>query len=92
MAERRAEYLYRVKGYGPMRIPRELRRLGFSSDAIDLLDLSGEEFDFPGKALQILQKSHYEEAAPAIRRLMAYGYPLSMAKNAWRAYLSRNGE
>lgn len=86
MAARRAEYLHRVKHYGPMRIERELIRLGFSEEAAGGVDLTGEDFDFEAKALLILQKSHYEEAAPAIRRLLSYGYSLSMAKKAWQSY------
>lgn len=83
MAMRRAEYLYRVKGYGPRRILPELRRLGFSSDAVSMLEFPEDTFDFAARAAVLLKKRRTVDRT-AVAALERYGYTGEQIRHAIR--------
>lgn len=83
MAERRAEYLYRVKGYGPRRILPELRRLGFSSDVVSMLEFPEDTFDFAARAAVLLKKRGMVDRT-AVAALERYGYTSEQIRRAIR--------
>lgn len=81
MASRRAEYLYRVKGYGPRRIYPELRRLGYRSDAVDAIEFDEDTYDFVSRCAQLLQKRS-EIDQKALAALSRYGYTADQIRKA----------
>lgn len=83
MAARRAEYLYRTKGFGPRRIRPELQRLGFSRQAIDCLSFPEEEFDFPSRGAALLRKRG-EIDQKALAYLVRHGYTSDQIRRAVR--------
>ncbi len=83
MAARRAEYLYRVKGFGPRRILPELRRLGFSAAVVNAIEFPEDSFDFPARCAELLKKRG-ETDQKALAYLARCGYTADQIRKAVR--------